>query len=236
MMLAWSFAARMVDEVARLLRALGKNRYVREVDHRVHWAVDAALVDLPAFAEHAHAFEARRRNEPDLELGSRDPRLWRPASVDEVIAVLTAFWGPGEEADARAERLADALLAAGIEVPEREPFEADPDEPPFPELVLLDWVYFAVDELDAEQHAGALAALEAAGEPVEAPSEPVYVEGPSIGPAELTLGAPHGVLDDDLLVWADGPYAYVDYVLRGASKAAKLLDPPEGPRDLDDDA
>jgi hypothetical protein len=45
MMLAWSFAARTPDEVARLLRALGKHRYVHEVDHRIHWAVDQALAE-----------------------------------------------------------------------------------------------------------------------------------------------------------------------------------------------
>ncbi len=233
MMQAWSFAARMVDEVARLLRTLGKNRYVSEVDHRLHWSVDAALVDLPSFAEHARAFDARRKAEPQLELGSRDPSLWRSASVEEVIAVLTAFWGPGEEVAARCERLADALDQAGIEVPEQEPFTSDPDEPPFPELILLDWVLLAVDELDTEQHAGALASLEASGEPVDTPSDPVWIEGPSIGPIELVEGAPHGFLEEDLLIWADGPFAYVDYVFRGASKAAKLVDPPESPRDLD---
>ena len=46
------------------------------------------------------------------------------------------------------------------------------------------------------------------------------------------LGAANGVLADDFMIWADGPYAYVDYVLRGAAKAAKLVDPPVGYRDL----
>ena len=45
-MLAWSFAARTPDEIARLLRSLGKHRYVREVDHRLHWSVDHALAEL----------------------------------------------------------------------------------------------------------------------------------------------------------------------------------------------
>src|SRR5262245_13939982 len=59
MMLAWSFAARSVDEVLRLVRALSKHRYVQEVDHRLHWTVDVALREEPLFAEHAQAFAAR---------------------------------------------------------------------------------------------------------------------------------------------------------------------------------
>ena len=170
MMLAWSFAARMIDEVARLLRSMGKHRYVREVDHRLHFTVDRALADLPAFAEKSRAFD--RDRPADLALASRDPRLWRGATVDEVVAVLTAFWAPDEAARSRRERLVAIFEEVGLPVVDHEPFEADPETPPFPELVLLDWVFKAVDELDAEQHAGALAALEA--EPVEfAPSEPI---------------------------------------------------------------
>lgn len=235
MMQGWSFAARLPDEVARVLRALGKNRYVREVDHRLHWAVDAALVDLPGHAEHARRFEARRAAEPGLEPGSRDPSLWRPATADEIASALAAFWTPGPELEARRQRLLDALVDAGVAIPEHEPFATDPEEPPFPELVLCDWVYLAVDELDADQHAGALGALEELGEPIETPSDPVYVEGPSIGPVELLDGAPRGVLGEGWLVWADGPYGYVDYVFRGVSRAARLVDPPEGPRDLGGD-
>jgi len=84
-MLAWSFAARTVDEVARLVRALGKHRYVREVDHRIHWAVDAALAEHPAFAPHAAAFATRCARAPALDLRSRAPELWRPAPADEAI-------------------------------------------------------------------------------------------------------------------------------------------------------
>ena len=34
MMLGWSFDARTAEEVGRLVRVLGKHRYVVEVDHR----------------------------------------------------------------------------------------------------------------------------------------------------------------------------------------------------------
>jgi hypothetical protein len=95
-------------------------------------------------------------------------------------------------------------------------------------------VFLPVDELDTDRHAGVLAALEDAKEEVSA-SEPVYVEGPSISFSELTGGAPFGILEDDLYIWADGPYAYIDYVFRGVSKSAKLEEPPIGPRDEEPD-
>jgi hypothetical protein len=234
MMLAWSFAARSIEEVARLLRALSKNRYVSEVDFRIHWAVDRALADLPAFAPHAAAFEARRAREPDIDLASRDPRLYRQALMEETIAALEAFWSPdgaGAAERCRA-RLLQALADAGISPAEHAPFASPPDDPPHPELILLDWVYLPVDELDTDRHAGALAAMEEAQEEVN-PSASVFVEGPIIAAPELCEGAPNGVLREDFLVWSDGPYSYSDYVFRGASKAAKLVDPPTGYHDFD---
>src|SRR3954470_10193077 len=148
MMLAWSFAARTPDEVARVLRALGKHRYVQEVDHQIHWAVDHALGDHPAFAAHAAAFEARRRREPELEVNSRDPSLWRPAPVDEVIAALSVFWAPDEAGEPARERLLGVLLASGLSPGDQEPFDCPTDELPHPELILLQWVLLPVDELD----------------------------------------------------------------------------------------
>lgn len=234
MMLAWTFAARMIDEVARLLRAMGKHRYVKESDLRLHWAVDAALRDLPGFAEAAARFEDTCARTPDLRKNSRDPRLWRPAGADDVIAVLTAFWSPSDEAIERRRALVVALQEAELPICEHAPFESDAESPPFPELVLLDWVFLPVDELDTERHAGVLAALEDAGEEVH-PSEPVYVEGPAFTVVELCDGAPMGILAEDLFFWADGPRAYLDYVFRGVSKAAKLEEPPVGPDDDDDE-
>lgn len=231
MMLAWSFAARTSEEIARLLRALGKHRYVREVDHRLHWTVDHALAELPEFAPHAAVFEARRAKERSLEIGSRDPSLWREAKTEDVVAALTAFWTPGEAAARYRRRLLEALSLTGLPAASHAPFDSRPDEPPHPELVLLDWELFPVDELDVDRHAGALAAMEAAEEEVNA-SAPVYNEGPVLAAPELCDGAPNGVLADDFLVWSDGPYSYSDYVFRGVVKAAKLVDPPVGYQDL----
>ena len=227
MMLAWTFPARTLDEITRLVRSLGKHRYVREVDHRLHWAVDRALAHLPAFAAHADAFDARRRADPELDPSSRDPRLWRAATTDEVIAALGAFWSDDEGARGARERLLLTLIAAGLAPAEHPPFQSDPDEPPHPELVLLDWVLYPVEELDPERHAGALAALEDSGDEID-PSAPIYQEGPTIASPELVEGAAGGALVEDFMVWSDGPYHYADYVFHGVAKAARLEGPPVG--------
>lgn len=231
MMLAWSFAARTVEEVARLIRTLGKHRYVHEVDHRIHWAVDAALASHPTFAPHAAAFAALRARDPSLDPTSRDPRLHRAAPADEVIAALATFWSPDEAGEAARASLLGVLVSAGLSVGDHAPWTASPDEPPHPELILLDWVLLPVDELDADRHAGALDALEDSDEEIN-PSLPIYQEGPILAAPELTRGAPNGVLPEDFLVWSEGPYPYADYVFRGAAKASKLVDPPVGYYDI----
>ncbi len=231
MMLAWSFEAKTAEEVGRLVRVLGKHRYVSEVDHRIHWVLDAALRDIPLFQRHAEAFDQRRVQEPTLELASRDPSLWRSASADDVALALEAFWTPSEEAEARAARLLTIITELGLLPALHEPFACPPDDPPHPELILLNWTLLPVDDLDPERHAGALAAMEDS-EDEAVPGEPIHQEGPILAAPELCLGAHNGVLTGDFLVWADGPYSYSDYVLRGASKAAKLVDPPVGYRDL----
>ncbi|MCC6645104.1 MAG: hypothetical protein IT374_05970 [Polyangiaceae bacterium] len=226
---AWAFSCRTAEEVGALVRALGKHRYLAEVDHRLHWLIDAALSDFAPFDAHAQAFLARRLREPELDAASRDPSLWRAASADEVAAALAALWSPEPEAEARRKALLALALAEGLGAPEHAPFEGDVEYPDHPSLVLLSWTLHAVHDLDAERHAGALAAMAEAGEEIDV-SARVEHEGPDLGLAELLHGAPRGVLTSELLVWADGPFAYSDYVFRGASRAAKLVDPPEAPR------
>lgn len=231
MMVAWSFSLKTLEELGRLLRALGKHRYVEEVDHRIHWMVDEALRDLPLFAPHAAAFEQRRRREPDLDPASRDPSLWRPAPLDEVTAALAAFW-TAAAAPGRRARLRDLVSAAGLPLADHAPFEAPPESPPHPELIQLDWVLLPVDQLDADRHRGALDAMEEWGEEVQNPSDPIYQEGPILALPELCAGASDGELVAEWTVWSEPPFSYADYVLRGASKAAKLDEPPVGYHDL----
>lgn len=231
MMLSWTFAVRMIDEVARLLRCMGKHRYLQEADLKIHWTVDEALRDLPSFKPHAVAFEnAAKRH--GLDRASRDPRLWRAASVEDIIGVLTAFWA-GDQATQCRTRLVELFNEHGLPIADHEPFESDPELPPFPELLLLDWTLKPIDALDAERHAGVFEALEGCEEEVH-PSEPIYQEGPAFTIVELLDGAPLGILEEDLYLWSEGPYEYADYVFRGISKAAKLEEPPVGSRGLSD--
>ena len=67
---------------------------------------------------------------------------------------------------------------------------------------------------------------------IESPSAPIYQEGPAIALSELCEGMRDGELCDEWLVWSEPPLSYADYVFRGASKAAKLDEPPVGSHDL----
>jgi hypothetical protein len=232
MMWAWSFACRTVPEVAALLGALGKHRYVREADHRLHRLIDRTLSEHPTFRPRALELEALERADPDFDLSSRDPRLWRPASLDEIIEALSIFWSGSDASRLARQDLRFQIEELGLDLPRREPFEGDPEDPEHPELIQLSWTLLPIVDLDPERHAGALNAMLEAAEEVDV-SAPIEQEGPEIGALELIEGAPRGVLVSDLLVWSEPPYAYADYVFRGASKVAKLVDPPEGPHDLD---
>lgn len=230
MMHGWTFAARTADEVASLARALGRHRYVKRATHELHFTVDEALAFLPEFARHAEAFRARLAREPALDPASRDPSLYRAVDVDEAMLALATFWTPGERAERARAGLERALAAIDLPPPTHAPFASDADDPPHPELVCLAWELLPIDELDAERHAGAIRAMELAREDVDV-SAPVFQEGPALAAPELLRGAPNGALVADFLVWSDGAYSYADYVLRGAAKAAKLVDPPVGLRD-----
>lgn len=234
-MLAWAFPCTTAAEVGALLRALGKHRYIREVDLRIHWAVDAALSERETFRPHAAAFKARRKAERELDPASYDPSLWRSATVDEVAEALQVFWAPSEQARDAAARLKALLQHEDLPISEHAAFEGDPEFPDHPALILLSWTLLPIEELDADRHAGALKAMADAEEEVDVTAT-VDQEGPDLGFAELTRGADEdGELVSEFLVWADGPYSYNDYVFRGCAKIAKLSGPPEGMRELDGD-
>src|SRR5687768_14173852 len=125
-MLAWSFSARTLDEVASLLRAMGRHRYVRETSHAIHWSVDEALSDRPPFAARAAAFQARRGREAELDITSRDPSLWAYADTEVVIEALAVFWTRGDEAANARERLRKILQESELGIADHPPFHADP--------------------------------------------------------------------------------------------------------------
>lgn len=230
-MQAWSFAARTFDEVAALVRALGRHRYLREADHRVHFTVLAALSKWEPFGALAAAQLEAATTGAGGDPRGQAPLLWVPLDTETVLRALSFFWG-SREATEVSRRLGGIFERFGLPIPEHRPFESDPEAPPHPELFLLDWELLPVGRLSPERHAGALRDLELSGETWD-PAAPVFHEALAISYVELTRGAPRGVLADDFFVWSDGPYAYADYVFRGASKAAKLVEPPVGVRDLE---
>src|SRR5258706_6555720 len=126
-MLGWSFSARTADEVGALLRAMGRHRYVREVDHALHWTVDEALSDRSPFDARAARLRDLRKKQPDLDLASRDPALWRYADTEVVIEALSVFWTPGPAADRACGRLRQLLGDAEISLPTHAPFQSDPE-------------------------------------------------------------------------------------------------------------
>jgi len=65
--------------------------------------------------------------------------------------------------------------------------------------------------------------------PTEVPS---WLDHRPRPPAQDVWIRANGVLPDDFLIWCDGDYSYVDYVFRGVARAAKLVEPPVGIRDL----
>ncbi len=231
-MFGWSFAARSVEDFLAVVRGLERHRYLGEVDHRFHWAIDVALYRAGVEASAPHV-ERMRVQADALELGSRDPRLWRRASADEVASALELFWldaGPRGRTARRS--LVEVLREAEIPAPEHTPFESEIDTPPHPELIQLDWELRAVDTLDTERHKGALRAMEQAEDEVD-PSSPVYVEGPTLSEVELDRPLPRGLWPGDPIFWASEPYSYADYVFRGVAKLAKLDEPPLGYHDID---
>ena len=179
-MQAWAFPCANVDELSALLRALGKHRYLAEVDHQLHWAVDAALADHEPFRAHARAFAERKKRERDLNLSSHDPALWRSATVDEITDVFRLFWTPGPAAMVASSRLRALLEHEGLPITEHKPFEGDLELPEHPQLMQLSWRLLSVADLDPERHAGALQAMATAAEKVDV-SAPIDQEGPDLG-------------------------------------------------------
>jgi hypothetical protein len=236
-MYGWSFAARTVDELDMLLSSLGRHRYLAEVDLRLHWSVDLALSGIDErFLRPALEYAELRASRADLDPASLDLALWRSAEVGEVIAALGWLWLPGPRGQAARDMLSVTLREAAVAEPGHQPFASDPEAAAAPELVTLDWTLLPVDALDPERHAGALEALaraEGAFDDAFDDSEPVYIEGPTLCEPELVRGATRGVLPVDPMFWAEGPYAYCDYVLCGVARAAGLVDPPIGWSDID---
>jgi len=205
------------DAALRVVRALGKHRYVAGRMHMVH---ALAAHDLFDWAREVIADE-------EIDKASRDERLVRRVTDDELLAVLSHYWS--EETGAEAcDGLLERLEAFGVEVVSGE----DDEDDTFPLLVDAGWELLPLAELDAERHRGA---IEAFGETIHfdvakfeeqehLPPTVHLQELPAIGASELIRGA------DPFSLWLSGNETYQDYVIRGVLRAAKIdLGPaPEG--------
>jgi hypothetical protein len=224
------------EELVRFVRALGKHRYVDGRLHVVHaFAVEAAHAATadPALDE-AAAWATRVTTGP-IDLASKDERLFRKASDAELVAVLDAFWSAGERRAVAHEKLRGRLAAIDVDVEDecaRLPFDEDREDDVFPILVDAGWELVSIARFDRERHKGA---IDAFGDEVgfagakfeEENAIPPLVhlhELPALGPTELlaAIDPETEKLRAPFVLWQDGNQTYLDYLLRGVMRAAKL--------------
>jgi hypothetical protein len=231
--IARTLPARTPEEIARLLRSLGSHRYVAGRLLLVHAFVFEALegAGLEDLSE-AGAWAGEVLSSAEIDVGSRDERLWRRATEREVGAALAAFWESDARGDGARARLAARLAAIDAPLPPHEAplFDESTEEEVFPVLIDAGWELLPLAALDPERHRGA---IEAFGDPFAfecakfeeqsaMDASPLLQELPAIGPHELLRGAEHGILRAPLVLWTEGSEAYHDYVMRGVLRAAKL--------------
>ncbi len=225
-------------ELVRFVRALGQHRYVAGRLHLVHaFAIEAACVassdaDAEVLAE-AKAWATTVLADNAIDRASKDERLHRRVTDAELVAVLAAFWNEGERRERASLALAKRLVEIGVEPPdlERLPFDESLEEDMFPVLVDAGWELLPLTALDAERHKGAMGAFEdalafdvAKFEEENAVPPPVTLhELPALGALELVAALDEwGDLRAPFVLWTSGNETYVDYVLRGVRKVAKL--------------
>ncbi len=234
-MMAIDLGVRSVDQALRLVRALGAHRYVAGRLHLAH-AFAVAAVDDDAGGALAVAREwalaTLERGAVDIDLGSRDERLWRRCTDAEVAAILDAYWTPG--ARSRATRAAFRALLDRHDLPvsPHEAFDEAFEEAIHPLILDAGWELLALRELDLERHKGAIAsfgddlafASALFEEETAMPSlPPPLYELPAVGATELLDGAgDDGTLKQPLVLWVQGNETYLDYVFRGICRVAKL--------------
>jgi hypothetical protein len=231
-MIALELHATRVDEALRVVRALGTHRYVAGRMHLVHaLAFAAAGAGDPPGLDEGRAWARAVLTDGDVDAASRDERLWRSCTDAELGAVLAAFWTPGEPARAARAALESHLARHEIEVSLHDPFDETHEDAAHPLLLDAGWELVPLGALDAARHQGAIGAFgdtlsfESARfeEETAIPPVPSLYELPAIGPVELLRGADgEGRLAAPLVVWAQGHETYLDYVLRGVRRAAKL--------------
>jgi len=217
------------------VRALGTHRYVGGRLHSIHALVFDAMIAAtdspPGSLVSAFEWAAATLADPEIDPESKDPRLFRTASPEELVAVLETFWVPGLVADRAHERLLETAHQLGLDVPTHAPFEEEFEEDMHPLLVDAGWELVPLAELDPVRHRGV---IEAYGEPIlyeaarfeEESAIPKVIslqELPALGLVELLRGVDaDGELVEPLILWTQGDEIYQDYLLRGILKVAKI--------------
>lgn len=233
-MKAFSLGAAEVAEALRAVAGLGAHRYVAGRLHLVHaLAFEAAVDGGDGRLEGGKRWARELLAGPDtrLDVGSRDEALWRRSTEAEVVAVLDAFWTPGQRAAASRESLRALLHRYDLALRDHAPFEESLEDSIHPLLIDAGWELLSLSALDPARHKGAISAFGDAlafasacfEEDTAIPSPTTLLELPAFGPTELLRGATdEGHLLEPLVVWADGNDTYVDYVVRGVRRAAGL--------------
>lgn len=204
--------------LVRFVKTLGQHRYCASRLHLAHaFAVDAAG-DLGEASDWA-----RRALGGTLDVGSKDERLYRKVSDAELVAILDAFWGSSRGHD----RLRAHLDGIGV-TPGSTPFDEGAEDDVFPVLVDAGWELLPLAKLERERHRGAIDAFddfEVARFEEESAIPPLVTlhELPTLGPTELLAAYDEeGKLRAPFVLWQEGHETYLDYVLRGVLRAAKI--------------
>lgn len=231
--------AESAEQLVRFVRALGQHRYVASRLHLVHaFAIEAACAppelepEDPALAE-AKAWAAGVLADASIDKGSKDERLYRRVTDAELVAVLAAFWNDRERRERTSLALAERLVEIGVPPPDLDalPFDESCEDDVFPILVDAGWELLSLSALDPERHKGAINAFGDAlafdvakfEEDNHVPPVVTLHELPALGAIELLAALDgDGRLRAPFVLWASGNETYVDYVLRGVRKAAKL--------------
>ncbi len=233
--------SRRGEDFVAFVRALSRHRYVASRLHLVHvFAVDAAR-ECQADGEDpltaAFAWADSVLGDRTIDRGSKDERLQRRATDVELASVLSAFWMPGDGRLAARARLLEHLDSVGVEVDSTQlPFDEACEDELFPILVDAGWELLPLAKLDPERHKGAIAAFddfEVARFEEENSVPPMVTlhELPLLGALELAFPfADDGLARAPFVLWQTGHPRYLDYVLRGVLRAAKLAvtDPAGG--------
>lgn len=222
------------EELVRLVRALGQHRYVTGRLHLVHaFAIEAAGIAGDPALDEARAWAEQVLADPEIDRASKDERLYRRVTDAELVAILGAFWLPGTTRTTASVTLAIRLAEIGAALGdlEVEPFDESREEDVFPVLVDGGWELSTLRGLDPERHRGAMNAFGDAlafdvakfEEENAVPEVVTLHELPALGAVELlTAVDDEGAVRAPFVLWTSGNETYVDYVLRGVLKVAKL--------------